>query len=184
MSRIGKSPVVLGDKIKALVSGELLTVEGPGGSLKLVIDPMVEITIADKKLTVTRKGETQVHRERHGLMRTLVANMVHGVGTPFRKELQIIGVGYGALVKGQELVLNLGYSHPVNFGLPKGVSAAVEKQTLVILSSADRGLLGETAARMRKLRPVEPYKGKGVRYLNEVVKKKVGKSAVTGGAKA
>ena len=180
MSRIGKSPVVLGDKVKASLAGSILTVTGPGGSLQLNIDPMVELDIADKKILVKRKEETQTHRQRHGLMRTLVANMVNGVTTPFRKEMQIIGVGYNAQVKGQELVLSLGFSHPVNFALPKGVSAVVEKQTLVTLSSADRNLLGETAAQMRKLRPVEPYKGKGVRYLHEIVKKKVGKSAVTG----
>jgi large subunit ribosomal protein L6 len=163
----------------------ILGVKGPKGSLTLDVSEarygLIAVAIKDGEIEVTRKDETRQARTQQGLVRALIQNMVTGVSDTFSKTLELIGVGYKADAKGQSLNLNLGYSHPIDFPIPTGIAVAVEKQTRITLSGADRQLVGETAARIRKLRPPEPYKGKGIRYENEIVRRKVGKAAGAAG---
>ncbi|MDO8462452.1 MAG: 50S ribosomal protein L6 [Deltaproteobacteria bacterium] len=185
MSRIGKQPIKIPEKVKVDLTAAEVKVKGPLGELTLPIDPYMELVINQGIITVKMRDQSDEALIRHGLFRTLVANMVHGVSEGFKKELEINGVGYRAEVKGQILVLALGHSHPIEFHLPQGVKAHVEKQTRITLSGASKEVVGEAAAIIRKkYRPVEPYKGKGVRYVGEIVRKKVGKAAVgSGGGK-
>lgn len=171
--------------MKVNLSGSEMKVQGPLGELKLTVDPLLEVMVTQGQITVKRREETDLARARHGLGRTLIANIVHGVSEGFKKELEITGVGYRAEVKGQTLVLALGHSHPILFPLPQGIKAQVEKQTRITLTGYSKAVVGEAAATLRrKYRPVEPYKGKGVRYVGEVVIRKVGKAAVgSGGGK-
>jgi large subunit ribosomal protein L6 len=182
MSRIGKLPIVVPKGIKVKVDGGSLHVEGPKGKLDLALDPAVTIETADAKLVVRRKDDSRRSRGVHGLVRKLVANMVQGVDQGFSRTLEINGVGYRAEVKGSNIQLALGFSHPIVFQLPPGVSAKVDKQTVITLEGADRQLLGETAAMIRELRPPEPYKGKGVKYAEETIRRKAGKAAGATGA--
>jgi large subunit ribosomal protein L6 len=181
MSRIGKMPIKVPEKVKVEINGQLVKVIGPLGALEQKIDSSIKVVLTDGVIDLKCMDETDQTRARHGLTRSLVSNMVLGVSTGFKKELDIKGVGYRAEVKGQSLNLTLGFSHPVEFPLPKGIKAQVEKQTHLVISGASKELVGRTAASIRGYRPVEPYKGKGVRYTNEHVIKKVGKSAVGGG---
>lgn len=179
MSRVGKQPVALPQGVKAVIAGQILKVEGPKGKLERSIRPEVAVEIKEKEIILSRKEETQTARAFHGMERALVHNMVHGVSQGFEKELSLIGVGYRADQKGTVLNLALGYSHAIDFPLPAGVKGTVVKDgrdTYVKLESADRQLLGQTAANIRSLRKPEPYKGKGVRYRDEVVRTKAGKS--------
>ena len=182
MSRIGKLPVVIPKGIKVKVDGDSLQVEGPKGKLDLTLDPAVTIETLDGKLVVRRKDDSRRSRGVHGLVRKLVANMVQGVDQGFSRTLEINGVGYRAEVKGSNIQLALGFSHPIVFQLPPGVSAKVDKQTVITLEGPDRQLLGETAAMIRELRPPEPYKGKGVKYAEETIRRKAGKAAGATGA--
>lgn len=177
MSRIGKLPIPIPAGVTVETSGASIRVKGPKGTLERQCPNGVRVTRTDGGLLVERASDTREHRERHGLARQLVANMVQGVSTGFSRVLEINGVGYRAEVKGNALQLSLGYSHQVMFPLPPGVTARVERSTIVTLEAIDRQLLGQTAAAIRKIRPVEPYKGKGVRYGNEVVRRKAGKAA-------
>jgi large subunit ribosomal protein L6 len=177
MSRIGRLPITLDQSVKATVSGETLKVEGPKGKLEIKLHPGFTVEIKDSQIVVKRPGDTSDDRAVHGLMRKLIANMVEGVGKGFTRVLEINGVGYRAEAKGQQVNLTLGYSHPIVYQLPPGVTAKVEKQVTVTLESADRQLLGTVAAQIRELRPPEPYKGKGIKYANEIIRRKAGKAA-------
>jgi large subunit ribosomal protein L6 len=187
MSRIGKRPVVMPKGVTAIIEGGVLRVKGPKGELSLNVTegrfPAVEIKSADGAISVTRREETGRARAQQGLARSLIQNMVTGVAEGFSRVLDIVGVGYRAEAKGKVLNLSLGRSHPVKFAVPEGIQISVEKQTRLTVSGADKQLVGETAARIRRLRPPEPYKGKGILYAGEVIKRKVGKAAVgtTGG---
>lgn len=179
MSRVGKQPIALPQGVKAVLAGQILKVEGPKGKLERSVRPEIEVKIQEKEIVLDRREETQSARAFHGMERALIHNMVHGVSQGFEKELSLIGVGYRADQKGSTLNLALGYSHTIDFELPEGVKGSVIKDgrdTFVKLESADRQLLGQTAANIRSLRKPEPYKGKGVRYRDEVVRTKAGKS--------
>jgi large subunit ribosomal protein L6 len=177
MSRIGRLPVHLDKSVKASVAGDLLKVEGPKGKLELKLFPGFNVEITDGQLVVKRPGDTNKERSVHGLMRKLIANMVEGVSKGFTRVLEINGVGYRAEAKAQQVNLTLGYSHPIVYQLPPGVTAKVERQVIVTLESADRQLLGTVAAQIRELRPPEPYKGKGIKYATETIRRKAGKAA-------
>ncbi|ABW29682.1 MULTISPECIES: 50S ribosomal protein L6 [Acaryochloris] len=176
MSRIGKVPIPIPDKVNVTIKGQAVTVKGPKGELSREITPEVAIEQADNLVTVTRRNESRIARQRHGLSRTLIANMVEGVSKGFEKKLQIQGVGYRAQVQGRNLILNVGYSNPVTIEPPEGVQVAVESNTNVIVSGINKEVVGNTAARIRAVRPPEPYKGKGIRYADEYVRRKVGKA--------
>ena len=178
MSRIGNAPIVLPEKVKVNVKGQNVAVEGPRGKLALVLHPMISIEADKESLHLKRQSDERQARSLHGLSRSLVANMVKGVSVGFVRDLDITGVGYRAEAKGQELHLALGYSHPVIHRVPDGIKATVDaKKTRITLEGADKQLLGVTAAKIRAYRPPEPYRGKGIRYSDEVVRRKEGKSA-------
>ena len=177
MSRIGRLPIHLDKAVKASVAGDTVKAEGPKGKLELKLHPGFTVEITDGELVVKRPGDTHKERSIHGLMRKLIANMVEGVGKGFTRVLEINGVGYRAEAKAQQVNLTLGYSHPIVYQLPAGVTAKVEKQVTVTLESADRQLLGTVAAQIRELRPPEPYKGKGIKYATETIRRKAGKAA-------
>src|SRR5215469_4433290 len=177
MSRIGRLPIQLDKSVKASITGATVKVEGPKGKLEMQLHPGYTLEIKDSQIVVKRPGDTSEERAIHGLMRKLVANMVEGVSKGFTRVLEINGVGYRAEAKGQQVNLTLGYSHPIVYQLPPGVTAKVERQVLVTLESADRQLLGTVAAQIRELRPPEPYKGKGIKYATETIRRKAGKAA-------
>jgi len=174
MSRIGKRPIPIPNDVEIGVEGDLMRVKGPKGELSRRIHPNVSVNMEDGQILVTAEG-IKDPAALQGLFRMLIANMVTGVTTGFEKGLEIVGIGYRAEVKGNTAVLHLGYSNPVNFELPQGIEARVEKNTLVV-SGIDKELVGLTAARIRSLRKPESYKGKGVRYAGETVRKKAGKA--------
>ena len=176
MSRIGKRPVPIPDKVTVTLSGNHVTVKGPKGQLERELPEGVTVSQENNEVLVTRVNDSRRSRERHGLCRTLVANMIEGVSNGYSKELEIIGVGYRAAVKGKDLVLNVGYSNPVTIQPPDGIQFAVEKNTKVTVSGISKELVGNTAARVRGTRPPEPYKGKGVRYSGEFIRRKAGKA--------
>jgi large subunit ribosomal protein L6 len=182
MSRIGKLPVLIPDKVKVQVASGLVRVEGPKGHMEHQLPPGIKVEVAGGELHVLRENETRNTRSLHGLTQRLVANMVQGVHSGFAQTLEIVGVGYRAESRGQALHLSLGYSHPILFKLPPGIQARVDKQTTITLEGIDRQVLGETAATIRRLRPPEPYKGKGIKYANEVLRRKAGKAAGAAGA--
>lgn len=183
MSRIGKLPVTIPAGVKVAVDANAVRLEGPKGKLQAAVPAGVKIKVDGNVLRVERQAEDRKVRALHGLTRKLIANMTQGVSQGFSRVLDINGVGYRAEVKGQELHIALGFSHPVVFHLPQGVSAAVERQVIITLSSADRQMLGETAAKIRSLRPPEPYKGKGIKYREEVIRRKAGKAVGSAGGK-
>jgi large subunit ribosomal protein L6 len=177
MSRIGRLPVVLDKGVKAALQNGTFKVEGPKGKLETRIMPGFVLEIDDGKIVVKRPGDTGTERALHGLTRKLVANMVEGVSKGFTRVLEINGVGYRADARGSNINLTLGYSHPIVYQLPPGVSAKVDRQVVITLESADRQLVGSVAAEIRSLRPPEPYKGKGIKYAEETIKRKAGKAA-------
>ena len=177
MSRIGKLPVPL-DGVKAAIEGRRVRMEGPKGKLEMEVPAGFKLELEDSVLMVKRPGDTSRERALHGLTRKLLANMAQGVGKGFVRTLEINGVGYRAEVRGGNTIyLTLGYSHPILYQLPAGVSARVERQVLVTLEGADRQVLGMVAAQLRELRPPEPYKGKGIKYAEEKIRRKAGKAA-------
>lgn len=176
MSRIGKRPIDLPDKVSVNIEGQQISVKGPKGELSRVLPDQVSLAQEDKAIVVKRIDDSRVARSRHGLSRTLVANMVEGVSKGFERRLQIQGVGYRAQVQGRNLILNVGYSKPVEVVPPEGIQMAVENNTNVIVSGIDKEVVGNTAARIRSVRPPEVYKGKGIRYAGEVVRLKAGKA--------
>ncbi len=177
MSRIGRQPIPVPDGVSVAIGPGRVTVNGPRGELHQSVSERMEITESDGALTVTRATDRGTDRAIHGLTRSLVANMVEGVTDGFSKELAIQGVGYRAKLAGKALELSVGYSHPVTIAAPDGIEFEVPQPTQVIVRGIDKQLVGETAARIRKARPPEPYKGKGVRYAGEQVTRKVGKRA-------
>ena len=183
MSRIGKLPVTIPSGVKVAVDSSGVRLEGPKGKLQSTLPPGVDVKVEGNVVRVERRNDERKSRAIHGLTRKLIANMAHGVSQGFSRVLDINGVGYRAEVKGQEIHMTLGYSHPVVFPLPAGISASVERQIIITLTSADRQLLGETAAKIRSLRPPEPYKGKGIKYREELIKRKAGKAVGSAGGK-
>jgi large subunit ribosomal protein L6 len=176
MSRVGKKPIPIPIKVKVLLNDGEVVVQGPRGELRRIVPPELAVKVEDNRIILQPREESQKVKALFGLFRTLIANMVKGVADGFERILEIQGVGYRAEVQGNQLILNLGYSHPVPFQLPEGISAQVEKQTKLTLSGIDRDLLGLTAARIRRFRPPEPYKGKGIKYQEEKIRRKVGKT--------
>lgn len=176
MSRIGKKPVALPGGVTVTVTADELAVKGPKGNLSRKIVDGITITQGENQVVVHRANDTSEQRARHGLMRALLANMVTGVSTGFEKKLQIIGVGYKADVKGKSLVMNLGFSHPINYPVPAGIQISVDKGTEISVKGADKEQVGQVSADIRGFRPPDSYKGKGVRYFGEYVRLKAGKS--------
>ncbi|MBD1842786.1 50S ribosomal protein L6 [Cyanobacteria bacterium FACHB-63] len=180
MSRIGKRPITLPAKVTVAINGQEVVVKGPKGELSRVLPAGVTIETEGDTVTVNRVNDSRMARERHGLCRTLVANMVEGVANGFQRRLEIQGVGYRAAVQGKNLNLNMGYSHPVLIEPPDGIQFQVENNTNVIVTGIDKEIVGNTAAKVRAVRPPEPYKGKGIRYAGEAVRRKVGKTGGKG----
>lgn len=181
MSRIGKAPIEIAKGVEVTMNNGIITVKGPKGQLTQDIDSVVSVEINDGQITLTRSSDHKDARSKHGLYRALINNMIVGVSTGWTRNLEMIGVGYRAKANGQQLELTLGYSHPIVFELPTEVkvSAKAEKgeNPQIMLESYDKQLIGAVAAKIRSLRSPEPYKGKGVRYVGEFVRKKAGKSA-------
>ncbi|MFA5629657.1 MAG: 50S ribosomal protein L6 [Dehalococcoidales bacterium] len=180
MSRIGKLPIAVPAGVAVKIEDNKVNVTGPKGSLERLFDPGMNIGLDDGTLTVTRPSDDRRHRAMHGLTRTLLDNMVKGVSVGFEKKLEIVGVGYRAEMSGQTLVLRLGFSHPVEFTMPEGIAVVLDGQTKITVQGIDKEKVGQFAAEVRKVRPPDSYKGKGVRYAGEVVRLKAGK---TGGSK-
>ena len=183
MSRIGRLPIAVPSDVSVAIDGRSITVQGPKGSLHRDLHPDMTVSQEDGTLVVRRPTEQKMHRQLHGLTRTLVANMVTGVSTGYRKGIEITGVGYRAQKIGEKLQLNLGYSHPIEIDPPAGISFEVENPTRLTVVGIDKELVGQVAARVRATRKPEPYKGKGVRYAGEVVRRKAGKAGKIGGKK-
>lgn len=181
MSRTGKKPIQMPDKVKANVNEMSVHVEGPLGKLDVSLTPFVSVQVDAKQMLVSRKDDTRQSRQAHGLARALLQNAVSGVSTGFKKNLEIEGVGYRAEVKGEILNLTLGFSHPVEFAIPKGIKIIVDKLTKLSVSGFDRNLVGEVSAKIRGYKPPEPYKGKGIKYEGEYIQRKVGKAAAAAG---
>ncbi len=177
MSRIGKKPVNFAKNVKITQSGKIVKVEGPKGSLSSSLPYGVSLVVSEGNLVIERKSDERIARSNHGLARTLIGNMVEGVSNGFEKRLEIVGVGYRAEVSGQDLKLVLGFSIPVQYSIPKGIDVKVDKQTNVTISGIDKQLVGRVAAEIRALKKPEPYKGKGIKYAGEYIKRKAGKSA-------
>jgi large subunit ribosomal protein L6 len=177
MSRIGKQPIPIPDGVTVDVGDGLVTVKGPGGTLTQPFDTDISIAIEDGEVVVRRPTDEREHRALHGLYRSLIANMVEGVTKGFEKRLEIQGVGYRAAMKGSGIELQLGFSHPVEVPAPEGIAFEVPAPNRISIKGIDKQLVGETAARIRRLRKPEPYKGKGIRYEGEYVRKKAGKAA-------
>ncbi len=183
MSRIGYSPIPVPDTVEVTLADRSVHVKGPKGELSQVLVGELEVVRNDGTLEVRRTSEEKFHRSLHGLTRTLINNMVVGVTTGFRRNLEISGVGYRAAQEGKTLVLSVGYSHQVRMQPPEGISYVVESPTRVSVQGIDKQLVGEQAAKIRQVRKPEPYKGKGIRYSDEVVRRKAGKAGKTGGRK-
>jgi large subunit ribosomal protein L6 len=179
MSRVGKKPVLIPEKTKVSYENRVITVQGEKGTLTQAIHPAVDLKIEEGVLNVVPLADKRTSRAMQGLMRSLVANMIAGVNQGFERTLHIEGIGYRAETQGNTIVLNVGYSNPVRFDLPEGVSATVDRNTIIKLSSIDKEKLGRTAAAIRKIRPPEPYKGKGIKYADERIRRKAGKAGVT-----
>jgi large subunit ribosomal protein L6 len=183
MSRIGRLPIAVPPGVTVTIDGREITVVGPKGTLSRELHPDMAVNQSDGSLLVERPDESKTHKELHGLTRTLVSNMVQGVTAGYRKGLEITGVGYRATLNGRKLTLNLGYSHPIEIDPPSGISFEVENPTRLAVVGIDKELVGQIAAKVRSMRKPEPYKGKGVRYAGEVVRRKAGKAGKIGGKK-
>ncbi len=175
MSRVGKMPIQIPKDVKVDIKDDVITVKGPKGELKRQINPRVTVNIDNNTLLVNISDDSKESNACHGLFRSLAANMVKGVSTGFERTLEIVGVGYRAEISGRNATFNLGYSHPIVYELPKGIDATIDKSKIT-LTGIDNELLGETAAKIRGFRKPEPYKGKGIKYAHEVIKRKAGKS--------
>lgn len=176
MSRIGKNPITIMDGVTLNISNSDIDVQGPKGKLSLKLRPEIKLEQKDNLLTITRKQETKLHKSIHGLYRALINNMVIGVTKGFSKTLEIIGTGYKANVDGKRLVLNIGYSNPYYFQIPEELKISVENNTIITIEGIDKQVVGEAASVIRKMRPPEPYKGKGIKYKDEVIRRKAGKA--------
>ncbi len=176
MSRIGKAPIPLPQGVEVTIEGDLVRVKGPKGELEHRVRPEAVIRVDDGQLLVTRTSEAKQHRAYHGLTRALLANMVEGVSNGFRKGLEIVGVGYRAEKRGDALVLTVGYSHEVRYPQPEGITLTTPAPTQIVVEGIDKQKVGQVAAELRAVRPPEPYKGKGIRYQGEQVRRKAGKT--------
>ncbi len=180
MSRIGKQPIAVPGGVEVTVEGSFVRVKGPKGALEQALHPEMRIVLEDGTLRVERPSDERIHRSLHGLTRTLLANMVEGVTRGFEKRLEIVGVGYRAALRGSDLEIAAGYSHPVAFPAPPGIEFEVPAPNRIVVRGLDKQQVGEVAAGIRKIRKPEPYKGKGIRYEGEQVRKKGGKAAKGG----
>ena len=176
MSRIGKRPITLPKKVTVEINGQNVSVSGPKGSLSRELPSLITVELEGETVYVRRENDSRVAKERHGLCRTLVANMVEGVSTGFQKNLEIIGVGYRAQAQSPQLTLNVGYSKPVEMTMPDGIQVAVNQNTNIVITGIDKEIVGNVAAKIRAVRPPEVYKGKGIRYQGEYIRRKVGKA--------
>ena len=183
MSRIGRLPIPVPSTVEVSIDGREITVKGPKGTLTRQLHPDMQVSRVDGTIVVERPSEAKLHKQLHGLTRTLVANMVTGVTEGYRKQLEITGVGYRAAKVGNKLQLNLGYSHPVEIEPPAGIVFEVENPTRLTVVGIDKELVGQIAAQVRATRKPEPYKGKGVHYLGEQIRRKAGKAGKIGGKK-
>lgn len=177
MSRIGKNPVLVPAGVEAVINGLNVTVKGPKGALEATMPVGVSIRSEDATVIVERSGNSPTERSRHGLVRSLIANMVTGVTEGYKITLDMVGVGYRAALKDNDLELQVGFSHPVAIDAPEGITFEVPSPTKIIVTGIDKALVGQIAANIRRVRPPEPYKGKGIRYEGEVVRRKAGKAA-------
>ncbi|MEE8299860.1 MAG: 50S ribosomal protein L6 [Desulfatiglandales bacterium] len=178
MSRVGKKPIIIPKEVEVRLDGEILSVKGPKGELSRLIHPKVGLDINGSQITLSISDNTKESSAISGLFRSLIANMVLGVTEGFKKSLELIGVGYKVEHSGNQLVFNLGYSNPIKYDIPKGIDVQLDQKTKLVLSGIDKELLGTVAAKIRSFRPPEPYKGKGVKYLGELVRRKAGKAGV------
>ena len=183
MSRIGRLPIAVPSTVDVTIDGRQVTVKGPRGTLSRALHPDMSVSQEDGSIVVSRPTEQKTHKQLHGLTRTLVNNMVIGVTDGYRKGLEITGVGYRATLNGNKLTLNLGYSHPIEIDPPSGISFEVESPTRLAIVGIDKELVGQIAAQVRSTRKPEPYKGKGVRYAGEQIRRKAGKAGKIGGKK-
>ncbi len=183
MSRIGRLPIAIPATVDVTIDGRNVTVSGPKGTLSRSLHPDITVSREDGTLVVTRPTEQKTHKQLHGLTRTLVSNMVVGVTDGYRKGLEITGVGYRAALNGRKLTLNLGYSHQIEIDPPEGITFEIENPTRLAVVGIDKELVGEMAAKVRSTRKPEPYKGKGVRYAGEQIRRKAGKAGKIGGKK-
>jgi len=184
MSRIGRAPIAVPSGVKVKLDGRQLAVEGPKGRLSLALPAIITVMAREAQVNVACSGIDASGRAFHGLYRALIANMVHGVSAGFSKELEVVGVGYRAQLQGKQVSLHVGFSHPVLVPVPEGITVEVPKPTIMIITGADRQLVGQFASNIRRIAPPEPYKGKGIRYAGEIVRRKAGKAATGSGAKA
>lgn len=184
MSRIGKKNIAIPSGVKVSLNGDIIKVEGPKGVLTQSLSKKLKTDASNGEIKITRNGEDQGTVMLHGLTRSLVANMIKGVTEGFQRKLEIVGVGYRAEAQGNILNLSLGYSHPIKYVLPKDITAVVDKQTSITLKGADKQLLGQSAAEIRAFRTPDPYKGKGIKYEEEIVRRKAGKAGKAAGGKA
>ncbi len=184
MSRVGRKPIVIPQGVKVQKSGQEIKVTGPKGELQATIHPDIAAEVKDGTITVTRPSDGKQHRALHGLWRANIQNMITGVMSGYAKKLELVGVGYRAEMKGKRLQLLLGFSHPILFVPPDGVKLEAPTQTNITISGIDKQLVGQVAAKIRSFRPPEPYKGKGVKYEGEYIRRKAGKAAAAAGAKA
>jgi large subunit ribosomal protein L6 len=176
MSRIGKKPITLPKNVNASIDGQRITVKGPRGELERVVHPAMSLAVDDGQIVVSRPSDENEHKALHGLTRALLANMVEGVTSGFQKTLEIVGVGYKAENRPYGLQLALGFSHPVEYRAPKGIKLTAPQPTTVVIEGADKEMVGQVAAEIRSLRPPEPYKGKGIKYQGEQIRRKAGKA--------
>jgi large subunit ribosomal protein L6 len=180
MSRIGKLPIRIPDKVNVEVQERAVTVKGPKGTLTMTVHPSIDVQVKDRQVVCGRPSDEKLHKALHGLTRSLIANMVEGVTKGFERKLELVGVGYRASLLGPNLNISLGYSHPIVYPVPAGIKIDVKDQTQLTVSGMDKQLVGAVAAKLRAFRPPEPYKGKGVKYAEERIRRKAGKT----GAKA
>jgi len=177
VSRIGKQPIEVPKGVTVSQDGDVLKVKGPKGELQQKLIPNISVDIKDNEIIVTRPDDTKQNKSFHGLTRALIQNMVTGVNTSYKKTLDIVGVGYRAELKGKNLLLNIGYSHPIYFMPPDDITLEVPTQTQIVISGANKQLVGQVAAKIRSIRKPEPYKGKGIKYSDEHIQRKAGKTA-------
>jgi large subunit ribosomal protein L6 len=180
MSRIGKHPVVVAKGVTASVEGNTVKVKGPKGELERTLHPDMKVTLSDNQITVERPSDESNHKALHGLSRTLVANMIEGVTKGYKKELELVGVGYKAEARPYGLQLALGFSHPVKYEAPKGIKLSAPAPTQIVIEGANKEVVGQVAAELRSIRPPEPYKGKGIKYVGEQIRRKAGKAGKAG----
>ena len=176
MSRIGKKPVSFPNTVKAALQGRQLSLQGPKGKLDLTVHPRMAVKVASDQIEVTRPTDIRTDRALHGLTRSLIQNMVNGVTTGFMKELEIVGVGFKAVVKGKILSLNLGFTHPIDYNIPEGITIVCPNPTRVVVSGMDKQKVGQVSAEIRLFHEPEPYKGKGIHYVGETIRRKQGKT--------